>query len=169
MNRVNSRNDFGHDDSTINIVVAIIIITHSCTGHSGMQWHQLDHIQTTCTSLQTDNHTNNSPVNFLQARSSSWRPTNSVTALKVIAVKVRHRCNESTHDIGRVVIAKSCDVVQHCTNVNDLSTALSSDTQHWVSRQVNTQNYNTWCLLSTCPSDTQHWVSRQVNTQNYNT
>ena len=26
MNRVNSHNDFGHDDSTINIVVAIIII-----------------------------------------------------------------------------------------------------------------------------------------------
>jgi len=26
MNRVNSRNDFGHDDSTINIVVATIII-----------------------------------------------------------------------------------------------------------------------------------------------
>ena len=25
MNRVNSRNDFGHDDSTINIVVVIII------------------------------------------------------------------------------------------------------------------------------------------------
>ena len=26
MNRVNYRNDFGHDDSTINIVMAIIII-----------------------------------------------------------------------------------------------------------------------------------------------
>ena len=26
MNRVNSRNDFGHDDSSINIVMAIIII-----------------------------------------------------------------------------------------------------------------------------------------------
>jgi len=26
MNRVNSRNDFGHDDNTINIVTAIIII-----------------------------------------------------------------------------------------------------------------------------------------------
>jgi len=26
VNRVNSRNDFGHDDSTINIVVAVIII-----------------------------------------------------------------------------------------------------------------------------------------------
>jgi len=23
-----------------------------------MQWHQLDHVQTICTSLQTDNHTN---------------------------------------------------------------------------------------------------------------
>jgi len=27
VNRVNSRNDFGHDDSTINIVMAIITIT----------------------------------------------------------------------------------------------------------------------------------------------
>ena len=26
MSRVNSRNDFGHDDSTINIVMAIIIV-----------------------------------------------------------------------------------------------------------------------------------------------
>ena len=33
MNRVNSRNNFGHDDSTINIVMAIIIIiisSHQC-------------------------------------------------------------------------------------------------------------------------------------------
>ena len=30
MNRVNSRNDFGHDDSTINIVMAIIIIIAPC-------------------------------------------------------------------------------------------------------------------------------------------
>jgi len=31
MNRVNSRNDFGHDDSTINIVMAIIIIINYAT------------------------------------------------------------------------------------------------------------------------------------------
>ena len=30
MNRVNSHNDFGHDDSTINIVMAIIIIIIIC-------------------------------------------------------------------------------------------------------------------------------------------
>ena len=28
------------------------------------QWHQLDHMQTVCTSLQTDNHANTSSVNF---------------------------------------------------------------------------------------------------------
>jgi len=38
-----------------------------------MQCHQLDHIQTICTSLQTDNHTNTSSLgNFLQAGCSSW-------------------------------------------------------------------------------------------------
>ena len=30
----------------------------------GMQWHQLDHMQTICTSLQTDNHTNNPSLDF---------------------------------------------------------------------------------------------------------
>jgi len=29
----------------------------------GMQWHRLDHMQTICTSLRTDNHTNTSPLN----------------------------------------------------------------------------------------------------------
>jgi len=30
----------------------------------GMQWHQLDYLQMVCTSLQTDNHTNTSSLNF---------------------------------------------------------------------------------------------------------
>ena len=30
----------------------------------GWQWHKLDHILTICTSLQTDNHTNTSSLNF---------------------------------------------------------------------------------------------------------
>jgi len=34
MNRVNSRSDFGHDDSTINIVVVIIIIIIIITLHA---------------------------------------------------------------------------------------------------------------------------------------
>jgi len=34
MNRVNSRNDFGHDDSTINTVVVIIIIIIIISAHT---------------------------------------------------------------------------------------------------------------------------------------
>jgi len=37
----------------------------------GWQWRQLDHMQTICTSLHTDNHTNTSTLNFLQAGCSS--------------------------------------------------------------------------------------------------
>ena len=45
---------------------------------SEWQWHQLQ----VCTSLQTDNHTNNLPLSFLQAGCPSCRPTNSANALK---------------------------------------------------------------------------------------
>jgi len=30
----------------------------------GWQWHQLDHMQIICTSLQSDNHANTSSLNF---------------------------------------------------------------------------------------------------------
>ena len=49
---------------------------------TGCQWHQLDHIQINCTSLQTDNYASTSSSNFLRTRCCSWRPTNSVKALK---------------------------------------------------------------------------------------
>jgi len=48
----------------------------------GWQWHQPNHMQIICTTLQTDNHASTSSLNFLRARCSSWRPTNSVKALK---------------------------------------------------------------------------------------
>ena len=33
----------------------------------GWQWHQLDHMQVICTSLQTNNHASSSSLEFLQA------------------------------------------------------------------------------------------------------
>ena len=47
-----------------------------------MQWHQLDHMQTICTSLQTDNHTNTLSHNFYRLEALPDPPTNSVKALK---------------------------------------------------------------------------------------
>jgi len=32
------------------------------------QWHQLDHMQIICTSLQTDNHASTSPLSFFTGR-----------------------------------------------------------------------------------------------------
>ena len=53
-----------------------------------MQWHQLDHMQTICTSLQTDTHTNTLSLNFY-----TWpdglpdaQPTVDVKALKALKV-----------------------------------------------------------------------------------
>ena len=43
---------------------------------------------TICPSFQTDNHTNISSLNFLQAGCSYWCPTNSVEALKAHCVSV---------------------------------------------------------------------------------
>ena len=37
-------------------------------GVSGWQWHQLDHMQTICTSIQTDNHANTASLNFFTGR-----------------------------------------------------------------------------------------------------
>jgi len=60
-----------------------------------MQWHQLDHMQTVRTSLQTDNHTNTSSLNF-------YRPDDlpdtkqSVKALKVLNAK-RNKQNIVEH------------------------------------------------------------------------
>jgi len=51
MNRVNSRNDFGHDASTINIVMAIIIIIMALRMHSVacLLQHIKTSISCTCT------------------------------------------------------------------------------------------------------------------------
>jgi len=35
---------------------------------TGWQWHQLDHVQIICTSLQTGNHASTSSLNFFTGR-----------------------------------------------------------------------------------------------------
>ena len=44
-------------------------------GVLGWQWHQVDHMQTICTSLQTDNHTNTSSVNFYRPDAQQCQST----------------------------------------------------------------------------------------------
>jgi len=62
----------------------------------GMQCHQLDHMQTISTSLQTDNHINTSSLNFFTSGMLflTSNPTNSVKALKAPnADNIKFICN----------------------------------------------------------------------------
>jgi len=54
-----------------------------------MQWHQLDHMQTICTSFQTDNHTNTSSLNFYRPDAlSDTQPAEATKALKAHTVNM---------------------------------------------------------------------------------
>ena len=61
---------------------------------SEWQWHQLGQMQVS-TLLQTDNHTSIPPLSFLQAGCPSCGPTNSVKALKAIALKAIALCGNT--------------------------------------------------------------------------
>jgi len=54
-----------------------------------MQWHQLDHMQTICTSLQTDNHTNTPSLNC-------YRPDALPDAQPTLATSTQYRSCQST-------------------------------------------------------------------------
>ena len=65
-----------------------------------MQWHhQLDHMQTICTSFQTDNLI----TQFLQAGRSSWCPNNSVKAPQ--APSIHMNATETIHLNGICTIS----------------------------------------------------------------
>jgi len=58
---------------------------------SEWQWHQLGHMQL-CILPLTDNRASISPLSFLQARCPSYRPTNSIKAMKAILYHVENTC-----------------------------------------------------------------------------
>jgi len=62
-----------------------------------MQWHPLDHMQTICTSLQTDNHTNTSSLKFFTSRMLFLTPS--------------QQC-QSTE--GNIVLQFSCNDIVTC-------------------------------------------------------
>ena len=58
-------------------------------GVLGWQWHQLDHMQTICTSLQTDNHTSTSSLSF-------YRPDALPDTQPTVSKHWRRRCYTNT-------------------------------------------------------------------------
>jgi len=55
----------------------------------GLKWHRLNHIQTICNLLQTDNHAQHSSL-ILMGQMSSLRQTNGVQTLKTTVYFLIH-------------------------------------------------------------------------------
>jgi len=53
----------------------------------GIQWHQLDHVQTICTSLKRDNHTNTSSLNFFTGRMLFLMPNQQCRSIEGIKIE----------------------------------------------------------------------------------
>ena len=74
-----------------------------------MQLHQLDHVQTNCTSLQTDSHTTISSLNLLQAGlvSDVVEKTSTCRRSRILCVVVEKNTTRRRED-GGVVVDKKC-------------------------------------------------------------
>jgi len=84
---------------------------------SEWQWHLLVRMQV-CTSLQTDNHANTSPLSFLQAGCPSCRPTNSVKALPITSSMTKYH-KGALHRIQRIGgHEKTPDLQQFCVKLH---------------------------------------------------
>ena len=59
----------------------------------GFQWHQLDHMQIMCTSLQTDNHASTSSPNFFTGRMPFLMPNQQYQSTPGRRL-VKQNCND---------------------------------------------------------------------------
>ena len=109
MNRVNSRNDFGHDDSTINIVMAIIIIIKSIPGHLGSRLMNSSHFNTQsgCWSIDMCSATQKldstyGPITLRFEHDTSTTRYNTLRGFS--CARIRDRFEHSTRISGRRVL-----------------------------------------------------------------
>jgi len=100
----------------------------------GMQWHKLDHIQTICTLLQTDNHTNTSSLNFYRPYAlPDTQPTLSKHWRQLKAAVIWQECSNTSerirpHDIHITSIANKAHVTE-LTHTHTFKDPFSGTTQ----------------------------------------
>ena len=100
----------------------------------GWQWYQLDHMQTICTSLQTDNHTNTSSLNFtgrvlFLAPSQQCQSTEGTLLITVMTCEF----------LAQTVIGNASEVM-----VISLTTMMSAKQTVWMSVKRWTRRVLTW-------------------------
>jgi len=140
----------------------------------GMQWHKLDHIQTICTLLQTDNHTNTSSLNFYRPYAlHDTQPTVSKHWRQLKAAVIWQECSNTSerirpHDIHITSITNKAHVTE-LTHTHTFNGHFSGTTQvSWYQK-----GKPIWILLKqeTVSGSGIHWAicksaprSRQITT-----
>jgi len=125
----------------------------------GWQWHQLDHMQIICTSLQTDNHANTSSLNFLQAGCSSRHPADSVKSADGKNIDHRTQYILSARSDMTDVDTDAGETVGHDFGI--LPTArrhISFTSRRTSARPIDSR-----------PAETEHVVPLQAYSNNHNT
>jgi len=100
---------------------------------TGWQWHQMDHMQIICTSLQTDNHTSITSLNFLLP---SCRQSSSIKALKAINATLQ-------------LISLQLVTHNRCLNTNRLNVTITTVV---LFKLGNIQAQQMLFTVSTCPT-----------------
>ena len=111
----------------------------------GWQWHQLDHMQIICTSLQTDNHASTSPLSFYRPDAL---PATQPTASKHWGHKV-HLENRTKMELVVILTAsyiedsdrlqwysQACDALSKCTWTT-CSKLLHITVNSWIAQKPN--------------------------------
>ena len=102
----------------------------------GWQWHQLNHMQIICTSLQTDNQTTTTVPHHsvLQAGCPLCHPTNNIKALKAETLYVT--TNTKTDHVQDVPRSQSLSIVLKKLNLTQQKTSKPKDiTRMWANAQ----------------------------------
>jgi len=114
----------------------------------GKQWHQLDHMQTICTSLQTDNHANTSSLNFYtlmlfltpnqqyQSTKGSQRHKTANEIMQQIQVETNwsaivYYCNDISVNTAHIKVKSSLIILIHRKNTICLTITSNVDASHF--------------------------------------
>ena len=96
----------------------------------GMQWHQLDHMQTICTSLQTDSYTNTSSLNFYRpdalpdakpTESKHWRHMHNDLVSEKSFKRETQQCTKHWHSPKHAVSNRQSSLTRFSPTIRDCS------------------------------------------------
>jgi len=81
----------------------------------GWQWHRLDHMQTICTSLQTNNHANTSSLNFYRLDALPLMPNQQRQS-----TEDKYQCHLGDHYFVMLTTGQTTHAVGHLMVLENL-------------------------------------------------